>query len=99
MLSVVLLHCAQEQRKLRQQASVDRKTGERVAGGKVQSKRARNWAKMALLLRHYWHRLAGAALGWFAWDFYYCAPLAAQPLSTAFLVSNHLRALVGCNDL
>ena len=58
---------------------MDRKAGERVAGGKVQSKRARNWQKMALLLRHYWHRLAGAALGWFSWDFYYCAPLAACP--------------------
>lgn len=25
-----------------------------------------------LLLYHYWHRLLGTALGWFAWDFYYC---------------------------
>lgn len=81
----------QEQRKLRQQASVDRQAGERVAGRKVQSKRARNWQKMALLLRHYWHRLAGAALGWFAWDFYYCAPLVAQ--SNAWLILAHLEVL------
>ncbi|KAK9839247.1 hypothetical protein WJX81_004005 [Elliptochloris bilobata] len=60
-----------EQRRLRQQASVDRKAGEHAAGGKAQSKRSRDWQKLALLLRHYWHRLAGAALGWFAWDFYY----------------------------
>ena len=88
------MHGAQEQRKLRQQASVDRQAGERVAGGKVRSKSARNWQKLALLLRHYWHRLAGAALGWFAWDFYYCAPLVAQ--SIASLILSHLEVLGGC---
>eukprot|EP00884_Botryococcus_braunii_P005563 jgi/Botrbrau1/15007/Bobra.0018s0106.1 len=29
------------------------------------------WRKAALLASHYWHRLLGASLGWFAWDFYY----------------------------
>ncbi len=29
--------------------------------------------KLWLTVRHYWHRLLGTALGWFAWDFYYCA--------------------------
>jgi len=52
---------------------VDRAAGAAATGGRAQSKRGRSWAKFALLLRHYWHRLAGAALGWFAWDFYYCA--------------------------
>ena len=72
-----LWHRVQEQRRLHQQASVDREARERAAGGKVQSKRARDRQKLALLLRHYWHRLAGAALGWFASDFYYCALLVA----------------------
>ena len=56
---------------------MDRAARERAAGGKVRSKRAGDWHKLALLLRHYWHRLAGAALGWFASDFYYCALLLA----------------------
>ena len=54
---------------------MDRAARERALGGKVRSKRAGDWHKLALLLRHYWHRLAGAALGWFASDFYYCALL------------------------
>ncbi len=26
---------------------------------------------LKLTTRHYWHRLLGTSLGWFAWDFYY----------------------------
>ena len=29
--------------------------------------------RLALFVKNYWHRLVGAAVGWFAWDFYYCA--------------------------
>ena len=28
--------------------------------------------RKVLLFQHYWHRLLGTAIGWFAWDFYYC---------------------------
>ncbi|KAK9807684.1 hypothetical protein WJX72_006095 [[Myrmecia] bisecta] len=31
----------------------------------------RDWRAMRYLVTHYWHRLLGTALGWFAWDFYY----------------------------
>lgn len=66
---------------------MDRAARERAAGGKVRSKRAGDWHKLALLLRHYWHRLAGAALGWFASDFYYCALLSAlRPVVNMYLV-------------
>jgi hypothetical protein len=30
--------------------------------------------RLGLFVKHYWHRLMGAAVGWFAWDFYYCKP-------------------------
>ena len=73
MISFGWAHAVQEQRKLRHQASVERKAGEGAAGAPAQSKRSQSWRRLLLLLRHYWHRLAGAALGWFAWDFYYCA--------------------------
>ncbi len=49
--------------------------------GRLEDKRAErreSRKKLRLLLYHYWHRLLGTALGWFAWDFYYCA-LLLQP--------------------
>ncbi|BDA46848.1 Glycerophosphoinositol permease 1 [Coccomyxa sp. Obi] len=36
-----------------------------------QAERRESRRKLWLLLYHYWHRLLGTALGWFAWDFYY----------------------------
>lgn len=35
------------------------------AGDSSSSATKRNW----LLVRHYWHRVGGAALNWFVWDF------------------------------
>ena len=43
-----------------------------AAGGSGGGARAGGRRKV-LLAQHYWHRLLGTALGWFAWDFYYCA--------------------------
>ena len=46
--------------------------------GDKQADRRESRRKLRLLLYHYWHRLLGTALGWFAWDFYYCT-LLLQP--------------------
>jgi hypothetical protein len=55
----------QEHRKKRLEGRVE--TG---AAARRQSRR-----NLLLMLYHYWHRLLGTAVGWFAWDFYYCALL------------------------
>ena len=41
-----------------------------VSSERRQERRRRLW----LFVKNYWHRLVGAAVGWFAWDFYYCEP-------------------------
>ncbi|KAK9919115.1 hypothetical protein WJX75_009501 [Coccomyxa subellipsoidea] len=51
----------QEQRRLKLEGKL----------GDKQSEKRESRRKLLLLLRHYWHRLLGTALGWFAWDFYY----------------------------
>lgn len=52
---------------------------ESAAKGGGGSARARGGRKV-LLFQHYWHRVLGTALGWFAWDFYYCER-SSRPLS------------------
>ncbi len=42
-----------------------------VSSDRRRERRQRLW----LFVKKYWHRLVGAAVGWFAWDFYYCEPL------------------------
>ena len=39
-----------------------------VSSERRRERRRRLW----LFVKNYWHRLVGAAVGWFAWDFYYC---------------------------
>ena len=41
-----------------------------VSSERRRERRRRLW----LFVKNYWHRLVGAAVGWFAWDFYYCEP-------------------------
>ena len=52
---------------LRRKESAAGKDAAAGAGGARKGSR-----RNRLLLWHYWHRLLGAAVGWFAWDFYYC---------------------------
>ncbi len=41
-----------------------------MSADRRRERRQRLW----LFVKSYWHRLVGAAVGWFAWDFYYCEP-------------------------
>lgn len=41
-------------------------------------RRAERRRRLGLFVKNYWHRLVGAAVGWFAWDFYYCEPSSFQ---------------------
>ena len=52
----------QEQRRKEKEGRLDG-----PAAGR-RERRRRLW----LFIKNYWHRLVGAAVGWFAWDFYYC---------------------------
>jgi len=53
------------------QENRSKKLAGKLEDGLEQKKKSRR--NLWLLLYHYWHRLLGTALGWFAWDFYYCA--------------------------
>ena len=46
--------------------------------------------RLGLFVKHYWHRLVGAAVGWFAWDFYYCKP------QTSLILALHCSASSQC---
>ena len=45
--------------------------------------------RLGLFVKHYWHRLVGAAVGWFAWDFYYCKPPDFPHLVSLLSASSH----------
>lgn len=66
--------CVKEHRRLKLE-------GKAAPGAASRQETRRN---LYLLLYHYWHRLLGTALGWFAWDFYYCEhphPCSQAPVS------------------
>ena len=52
--------------------------------------------RLGLFVKHYWHRLVGAAVGWFAWDFYYCKPQTSLILSLYFQPLHTPRHAGGC---
>ena len=52
----------QEQRRKEKEGRME------VSSERRRERRRRLW----LFVKNYWHRLVGAAVGWFAWDFYYC---------------------------
>ena len=54
----------QEQRRKEKEGRME------VSSERRRERRRRLW----LFVKKYWHRLVGAAVGWFAWDFYYCEP-------------------------
>lgn len=60
----------QEQRRLQKEGRIQ------VSSERRTERRRRLW----LFIKNYWHRLVGAAVGWFAWDFYYCEPCALSTL-------------------
>lgn len=77
-----------------QEHRLKRKDSARRRGAEAGAKKGRGSARNRLLLWHYWHRLLGAAVGWFAWDFYYCERLTAfLPLSGVPTTSIHARTL------
>ncbi len=66
-----------------QEHRLKRKESARRRGAEAGAKKGRGSARNRLLLWHYWHRLLGAAIGWFAWDFYYCERLCLSCLCLA----------------